>query len=532
MLRIAKWIGIGLALLVTVVLVLPFFINVDQFRPTLRSELSSVLGREVKLGALHFALLAGRVSTDDLSVAEDPTFGKPAFLQAKSLHVGVKIWPFLLSRRLVVTDLDIDQPEISLVQGPKGDWNFSTLGARPGAGAVSAPASSGERTPLDLSVQLVKISNGRLTLRRLAGRWKPLVLEQANLEMRDFSATSTFPMSLSAQVHGGGTIELHGKAGPINPSDSSMTPLSVDLTVTGLDLAGSGMNDFAPTLAGVMSFKGRGNSDGTHLQMTGSIAIDHLKLAVNGTPAARKLGVDFSVQHDLRAHSGTLEQGDIHIGKALAHLTGSYAEKGDALEIAMNLAGPGMPIAELEAMLPAFGVVLPAGTSLQGGTASAELTMTGPADRLVTTGSLSLNNTRLAGFDMPHKMSSIEKLAGIKGGPDTEIQTLSAEIRSAPEGIKAQNMKLVVPTIGDLTGAGAISPANELNFRMSAILHTSGLLATIADKPIPFTVEGTCAQPIFKPDVKAVVAEEAKGLEREVTKGVRGVMGDLFKKKR
>ena len=57
--------------------------------------------------------------------------------------------------------------------------------------------------------------------------------------------------------------------------------------------------------------------------------------------------------------------------------------------------------------------------------------MEGPADKLVTSGSLALNHTRLTGFDLPKKMATIEKLGGIKGGPDTEIQTLSANVRVA-----------------------------------------------------------------------------------------------------
>ena len=160
--------------------------------------------------------------------------------------------------------------------------------------------------------------------------------------------------------------------------------------------------------------------------------------------------VDFSVQHDLRKHSGIVHQGDIHIGSAVAHLTGTYAEQGESMVVNLKLSGPEMPVQELEGILPAVGVVLPAGTSLQGGSASAELSMEGPADRLVTTGSLALNNTRLVGFDLPKKMASIEKFAGIKAGPDTEIQVLSASLRSAPEGTSAQDMKLVVPAIGEL----------------------------------------------------------------------------------
>ena len=143
---------------------------------------------------------------------------------------------------------------------------------------------------------------------------------------------------------------------------------------------------------------------------------------------------DFSVVHDLRKHTGIVHQGDIHIGTAVAHITGAYAEQGESMVLNLKLAGPGMPVPELEALLPAMAITLPSGTSLAGGTADANLSIEGPSDRLVIAGSLAVDNTRLVGFDLPRKMESIEKLAGIKAGPDTEIQVLRANVRSAPDG--------------------------------------------------------------------------------------------------
>ena len=194
----------------------------------------------------------------------------------------------------------------------------------------------------------------------------------------------------------------------------------------------------------------------------------------------------------------------------------------------MTLAGPNMPVPELETLLPALGVVLPAGSRLEGGTASVMLRMEGPADKLVTSGSLGLNDTRLMGFDLPKKMATIEKLAGIKGGPDTEIKTLSASVRVAPDGASAQDMKLLVPSIGDVTGAGTVSPANELDFKMSATVQTSGLLAAVGNTSIPFTVQGTCADPVFRPDLKAFVKEEAKSVEGGLEKAAGGLMKGLL----
>jgi len=257
--RIAKWTGILFGLLIVIVLSLPFLINVDQFRPTLQSDLTTALGREVTLGNLRLKILAGEVTADDLAIAEDPVFGKPAFLRARSLHVGAEMWPFIFSRKLIVTNLIIDQPEITLVQSPSGDWNFSSLGGK--SKPAVAPASPA-RMPLDLSVKLIKITNGSLTLRRTVGHWKPLALDQVNIELRDFSVGSAFPFSLSTQVKGGGSISLNGKAGPIHPTDSAMTPVSVSLKVAQLDLARSGMNDMAPEVTGLASFEGSGSSDG------------------------------------------------------------------------------------------------------------------------------------------------------------------------------------------------------------------------------------------------------------------------------
>jgi len=518
--RIAKWVGIFLAIVIIGVVSLPFLINVDQFRPTLQSDLSTVLGREVKLGGLQLKILSGEVTADDLSVGEDPAFGKPAFLEAKRLHVGVELWPFLISRKLIVTDLTIDQPEIALVQAQSGNWNFSTLGGKSEPVSSSTPPSA--KLPLDLSVQLVRITNGKLTLRRTFGHWKPLVLEQVNIGLRNFSSASAFPFSLAAMIRGGGSLKLDGSAGPINPTDSAMTPLSANLHLGQVDVARTGLNDAAPDVAGLISFDGSGQSDGRMMRVKGRLKAEKLKIAKTGTPAARPLELDFGVEHDLAKHRGVVQQGDIHLGKAVAHLTGTYAEQGDASLLALKLAGPEMPVQELEAMLPAMGVVLPAGTSLQGGTASVILAMEGPANRLVTTGSLALNNTKLTGFDLPKKMASIERLAGIKGGPDTEIQTLSANVRVAPEGTDAQNITLVVPAIGDLRGGGTVSAEYALDFKMSAQVHTSGLLVGVSDKPIPFSVGGTCSDPVFRPDVKAIVKDEVKGVAGGLLHGLLG----------
>lgn len=57
---------------------------------------------------------------------------------------------------------------------------------------------------------------------------------------------------------------------------------------------------------------------------------------------------------------------------------------------------------------------------------------------------------------------------------------------------------------------------------MSAKVQPSGLAAALRDEPIPFTVQGTCADPVFRPDMKAVVKEEVKGAAGGLIRGLLG----------
>src|SRR5262249_440851 len=153
--------------------------------------------------------------------------------------------------------------------------------------------------------------------------------------------------------------------------------------VSKLDLAGSGWTQAVPGMGGVVTVDGSVDSNGDVAKVQGKVQAEKLKLSAQGTPAAKMVAPAFTLHHKLQARSGQLIQGGIHIGAAKASLTGTYGAAGESTVLHMTLAGSAMPVPELAAMLPALGVVLPAGSSLQGGTASLLLTMEGPADRLI-----------------------------------------------------------------------------------------------------------------------------------------------------
>jgi AsmA protein len=521
--RTGKILGIIAAVLVLIGVALPFLINANDFRPRIESALTNALGRKVTVGNLTLKLLPVKITAENLSIADDPAFSPAPFLQAKGLSLGVHLWPLVFSKKLEITDLSIDNPAIVLLQAPSGKWNFSSLGAGP----------QNSNSEADLSAKLVKIGAGRLSIGETGSRAKPVIVGNIQAEIRDFSPTAAFPFSFSSRVASGGDVSLQGQAGPLNRADAATTPLQANLKVTGLKLAESGFVDPAAGIDGLLSIDGKGVSNGSSLQWQGRLGVDKVRLARGGSPARESVTFDFAIDHNLRNHSGVLSRGEIRVGKASAALTGTYAQSGAATMLKLRLAGSNMPVSSLAGMLPPLGIVLPAGSSPEGGEVAVNLNVTGPVTDLVTSGSVGLRNTRIAGFDLGGKMSSVAALAGIKSGPSTEIQSLTADLRVTPEVTTVQNLKLVVPSLGEVDGAGTIGANHALDFKMVATVRAAGLLLAglgqRSSPKVPFFVQGTSSNPVFKPDIQGIAAGELNRLQKgNLGKAADSILEGLF----
>jgi AsmA protein len=303
-----------------------------------------------------------------------------------------------------------------------------------------------------------------------------------------------------------------GNAGPINPTDASLTPLQAQVSVKQLDLAAAGIAELSPGISGLADFEGTVTSDGQEVKTTGAVEAEKLKLVQSGAPAGRPVQVKYAVQHELHSQSGTLTEGDLAMGKAVAQMTGTYQIQADTAQVNMKLNAQNMPVDDLEAMLPALGVVLPSGSRLSGGTVSANLDITGTAQDPVIKGSIRLSNSKLAGFDLGSKLSSISKLSGAKTGLDTSIENFSTDARVAADGVRTEKINLKVPALGVLTGSGTISPGGTMEFKMTALLN--GTIVTAVSKlaglgeegeSVPFFIRGTTSNPSFVPDVKGML---------------------------
>ena len=537
--NILKIVGIVIAALFVIAIALPFFINVNNYRPQIESNLSSALGRPVKVGDLSLSILSGSVEANQLSIADDPKFSNTSFIQAKSLKVGVELMPLIFSKQLNVTHLAIEKPQIALLRNREGIWNFSSLGNQAGQTAKTSEKSSGPGAGENLSVGKLEISDGTISLGSAPARRTPVVYDKLNVTVKDFSFTSTFPITVSSALPGGGFMKIDGTAGPINATDTALTPGQIKIKLSKLDLSQSAIVNPETGITGSADFDGTATSDGYVVKANGTLKASSLKLVPKGSPSSQTVQVVFTVEHDLQKETGELTQGNVAIGKAIAKLSGTYNMHGESTSIHMKLDGEAMPVDDLEGLLPALGVKLPTGSRLKGGTLSVNIAADGPVDKVVATGSIRMSNTALAGFNLGSKLSALSAVTGkqIGGGNDTAIQNLSSDVRYSPEGTKLDKIDLVIPSLGTVTGAGTVSPSNELDFKMVADLSGGvggGLTKVVGHGSggIPVHVGGTTSSPTFMPDMKGMVGNQLKGIMPSGKDNPLGKVGGLFGKKK
>ena len=253
-----KIILVVVGVLAVLVLVLPFLISVNQFRPTIEEKASAALGRKVQLGNISLSLLSGSLSAENLSIGDDPKFSPSPFLTAKSLNVGVEIMPLIFSKTLNVTGVTIAGPQVILLRNAAGQWNYSSLGssaAKSQAQQAPAARSAGSANATEFSVKKLTLSDGSIIIGSTNSQNRS-TYDHVNVAASDVSLTSKFPVTVTADLPAGGKFRLDGTVGPADQADTTLTPLDARLNVTSLDLASTGFLDSSAGLGGILDLDG------------------------------------------------------------------------------------------------------------------------------------------------------------------------------------------------------------------------------------------------------------------------------------
>ena len=164
-----------------------------------------------------------------------------------------------------------------------------------------------------------------------------------------------------------------------------------------------------------------------------------------------------STDEALADEGGGLKLSTWRSGNATWQWSGTDNAAGESTVVNRKVDGQNMPAKDLEGFLPALGIHMPSGATIQGGTLSTNLNLVGPTTNLVTAGNVGIFNVKLAGFDLGSKLAALGAVMGLKTGKDRDIEKDTTNWGKAPGGRTAGELGGGTGRQG--AGAGAVGRA-------------------------------------------------------------------------
>ena len=234
-----KWalIAVGgvVTLIILILLVLPFFVDAEKYKPLLENKVKEMAGRPFTVGGdvdLSFFPFVG-VSFSDLHLGNPPGFEATDFVSMKSFEVRVKLLP-LLSRDVQVKRFVVKDPQIVLIKSKQGRGNWEFAAKNTGKSPPETAQKPTSEKPLEglpirsLTVGDFSVTNGSIAwIDKTTDTSK--TIDQLNLVLADLSFDRPIGLTLSARMDDK-PIAVNGTVGPIGQDPGKATiPLNLDV---------------------------------------------------------------------------------------------------------------------------------------------------------------------------------------------------------------------------------------------------------------------------------------------------------------
>lgn len=264
--KLAIAFGILGGLVVAAVLAVEFLVDLNAFRPQIITPMEAALNRDVELGDVSLSLFQRGAKVSNITIFEPEH--SDVFVQVKDIVAQVKLLP-LLSQKVEVAKIVVDQPSVNITRHADGGWNFDDLIGQPAAATPAdtepaanpaeqenpAPASEPESpdgtasvpsdeaspdseprpttpaaSPLSqFTLDTFQLRKGAVTLVDNSVNMTT-ALTDINADVTGFAANSPLTFDLSASLNDGqyGRISTSGQVGPL-PADMNLTALDMDI---------------------------------------------------------------------------------------------------------------------------------------------------------------------------------------------------------------------------------------------------------------------------------------------------------------
>lgn len=417
--------------------------NVNRYRGTIQSELEKRLVRKVILGDMRLNLLPPRFSVQNLTIADDSTFGTDtSFVQTQQLDVSVKLFP-LLKGNLEIDSLDLQRPSVELIKNQQGVWNFSSLGGSSvstnPSGQQPSPGGPSESTGGGHPFSLAKlaITDGQVAVTDLQGKTPRALYDHIDLTVLNFAPNAPFSINVAAHLPGPGTqqFRLDGLAGPIVQGQPVSTPFYGTLEMQQIGIAGLQKFLASPALVntdGVLSGQSKIGSESGKLTASGQMNLQNAK--VRGLDLGYPISVEYDITDDLPAALITIRGTTIKLGTMPILVSGTVNTGSTPAQADLRIKADNVSIAEAGKLAAASGMAFAPGTTIVG-KMNADIRARGAVDKPDLSGTISGHDLQISGKNIAQPVSI--KSVNLAFNP-TEIHSESFNVISGGTTVAAQ----------------------------------------------------------------------------------------------
>ncbi|MGZ8427783.1 MAG: AsmA family protein, partial [Candidatus Binatia bacterium] len=122
--------GGAFAALLTLLLVVPHFVDLGLFKATYLPLVEDALGRRIDVGEVHLRLVpTPSIQISKLRVSDSQSYADNTFFAAQQVQLRLKFVP-LLRGRFEVTELVLDKPIFNLLKQAYGSFNYSDIAGK------------------------------------------------------------------------------------------------------------------------------------------------------------------------------------------------------------------------------------------------------------------------------------------------------------------------------------------------------------------------------------------------------------------
>jgi AsmA protein len=518
---------IGVALVVGVILALPFLIDLNKYQDQYKPLIEDALNRKVELQDIRLTIwprIGARVA--GFTVLDDPAFGSSPFTSLTSLDAGVKPMP-LLSGKVEVEEITLRDPVITVIKNKNGVLNVSTIG-RTGVELPKTPSRApipSTEGPLKilalLAVDRVSIAGGKLTYRDLSAA-TPIeyILQDMVLLLQSVRLGETPRLHVGMLVQPFNLpVRLDGTFGPLKES--------TDIDAINLQLA-LGKTDFTIT----------GETVGRNVSLNISAPIINTANLPITLPFQKPVDVkDLQIAAEVQGQDVLLQNFFFQLFDGQVTAQGQVTSGSETPPFTGKITIQGMQLG------PALNALATTQVSISG-TAGADLGVQGRGwsmpdltRSLEGTGHVAVKDGKIEGVNLLQEAISILKVVGISldNAKATAFSTIETDFAIKQGTIHVQRL-LMDGQDFQATGGGTIGFDQTLNLTvnlnlsqdLSRTIARSSPAAKLAMKEgrlsLPLMITGTAQAPSYGLDMKGLTGKVQEQVQKKVEEAVGGLL--------